>query len=487
MGSAATAVVHHPLVMVEVTPLIMTKSRDHDDGAPAHAHVDVGGDGDGNSSRLRTHPPSISIPSAKLQLLDKSRRGLFSTGWLGAGISENEINETNKRQARGLRLKVKLPRGQQCNFCQGKGSVQLDEARVNRVGDVKSPIHHNFNQTIVSGDLMFEGKDEVAGESNKHTMLSSSIFVTYLRSDDPLDERGVPCQLRGYIFAPTPIFPSKRRCNCQIPEYQCIMTTGTAVFMCPPLEISYNRGVYIRGSSSTKPNIFLHSVLSGTQNRTCVDTIPQYSKLSCYDKETVQSLSLRMSSMIANTVCIGTTPHALSRRNKSLQRIDSMKRELDAFWGSPHTGVDHKPTSRGGMSTKVPLLLREGALLVHNSHPNSGKSTLVEAIAISVLECNSVHIISAPALIAKYGTSADAALESILHELALRCAVTGGGTMAMNHVGYNEQQQNQVEGLPKLCIILDHLESFLPSSSQSTGDPYLPVLNGMSKFIEAQY
>jgi hypothetical protein len=483
MGSAAAVpVVHYPLVMVEVTPLVMGESHVH--GAPAPAHE--GGDSDGSSSRFQTHPPPISIPSAKLQLLNMSRRVLLPTGWLGAGTSENEINETNTKQARRLRLKVKLPRGKQCNFCQGTGSVQLDEARVDRIGDAPHPNHHSFNQAIVSGDLLFQRRDEVAGEHNKDSVHSSSIFVTYLRSDDPLDDRGVPCQLRGYIIAPTTIFPSKRRCYCQTSEYQCVMSAGTAVFMCPPLDISYDRGVRMMGSSSTKPNIFLHSVLSGTQNRTRVDTIPQYSKLSCYDKETVQSLSLRMSSMIANTVWIGTTPHALSRRNKSLRRMDSMKLELDAFWGTTSTGVDHKPTHRGGKSTMVPLLLREGALLIHNSHPNSGKSTLVEAVAMDVLKCNAVHILSAPALIAKHGTSADAALESILHELALRCAVIGGGTMTMDHVGYKEQQQIQAEGHPKLCIILDHLESFLPLSGQTTGDPYLPVLNGMSKFIEPQ-
>ena len=33
----------------------------------------------------------------------------------------------------------------------------------------------------------------------------------------------------------------------------------------------------------------------------------------------------------------------------------------------------------------------------------------------------------------------------------------------------------------KVCIILDHLETFLPLSSQSGGDPYLPVLNAMGE------
>lgn len=485
MGSTAAA---HPLVMVEVTPLIVTNTRVH----RARDHKD----GDKSCLRTSTHP-SISIPSAKLQLLNMSRRGLMSTGWLDAGVSSVHANSgTNNKQTRGLRLKVNLPRGTSCQFCQGR--VQPSELRVNRTGDATHPNHHNSYQTIVSGDLVFQGNDEVANKTNKESIQAPSMFVTNLQSDDPLEARGVPCQLRGYIIASRMNCPSKRRCYCQPQGHSCLVTSGTAVYICPPLEVSYDRGMYIMGSIRRKPNDFVHTVLSGTQRisgtthvracfsqskpsendidkATCSESILQYSKLSCYNEETVQSLSLRMSSMLANTVWIGTTQHALSKRSDCLQKNNLMRLELDAFWGRTHTDVD---TTRGGNSSSmVPLLLREGALLVHNSHPNSGKSTLVEAVAIDVLKCNAVHRISAPALIAKYGINADAAFESMLHELAVRCAVNGGDTIL------HEQQTVEI---PKLCIILDHFESFLPLSSQTTGDPYLPVLNGMGKFSEPQ-
>ncbi len=474
IGSAAAV---HPLVMVEVTPLIVTSTRVY--GTGAHE----GGD----CIHFLTHRP-ISNPSAKLQLLNMSRRGLLTAGWLDAGISTKANSETNTKHTRGLRMKVKLPRGLKCKFCQKR--VQPAEPRRNIRGDTTHPNHFNSYQTIISGDLLFRWEDEDAAERNKESIRAPSIFVTSLRSDDPLDEQGVPCLLRGYILAPKTNSPSERRCYCQAPDHQCVLTSDTAVYVCPPLDVSYDRDGHINGSIRTNPNDYLLTLLPGTHNL-CEASInahnPQfksrinteervefsshYSKLSCYNKETVQSLSLRMSSILANTVWIGTNQYALSKRNKSVQMYDTMTLELSDFWGLTNAGVYKMLSTRGGKSSKMPLLLREGAILVHNSHPNSGKSTLVEAVAIDVLKCSDVHKISAPALIAKYGISADAAFESILHELALRCAVKGG-----------TQHEQPSEQLPKLCIILDHFESFLPFSSQTAGDPYLPVFNGMSKF-----
>jgi hypothetical protein len=470
IGSSAAV---HPLVMVEVTPIIVTNT-------PVHG---VGAHEGGDCIHFGTPPPIISNPSAKLQLLNMSRQGLLTAGWLDAGVTTKVNNETNNtKHKRGLPMKVKLPRGLKCKFCQER--VQPAEPGINMTGDTTHPNHYfNSHPTIISGDLLFRWEDEATGKRNKESIQAPSIFVTYLRSDDPLDERRVPCRLQGYILAPWTNFPSERRCYCQAPDHQCVLTSDTAVYICPPLKVSYDRDVHISGSirNRTSPNdYYLLSLLSGTQNLCKArendinmeardDYSPTYSKLSCYNKETVQSLSLRMSSILANTVWIGTNQHALSKRNKRVQMYETMTLELSEFWGLTNSGDYVMPSTRGGSSIMAPLLLREGAILVHNSHPNSGKSTLVETVAIDVLKCSAVHKISAPALIAKYGISADAAFESILHELALRCAVKGG----TQHEQPSEQQ-------PKLCIILDHFESFLPFSS--TGDPYLPVLNGMSKF-----
>jgi hypothetical protein len=224
---------------------------------------------------------------------------------------------------------------------------------------------------------------------------------------------------------------------------------------------------------------------------------PIYSNLACYNKQTVDALSLRMSTMLSNTVYIGTTRHALSMRKKKLHNIELMNKELHTFRSSMNLSHNNTPLDDnvGVKKTKkknsiVPLFLREGAILVYNSYHNSGKTSLVQSIATDVLKCNSVHVLSASALFAKYGASADAALETLLHELAIRCAVLhhqGGSSSTTQQQSHSSFGQGA-----KICIILDHFESFLPLSSRQagSGDPYVPVLNAMgesSLFVEYMF
>jgi len=498
------------LIMVEVIPLSVTETCVR------------GTDTDGIKHSFRTCPP-ISTPSAKLQLLNMGRQGMFSEGWLDARATENvhrnekrssesrhELesnskvkNETNSTQSppqsRGLWLKSNTQSGSKCDF--GLSSAKASDKSIVSVQDPS----HTFDQSIISGDLIFQGKDSCKNQQHVKSKHSSSIlYVTYLRSDDPLDQRGVPCYLRGYIFADSQCLQ-----YFLMSDHRCVVTTSTIVQICPPIDVSYHRDMNSSGLVITKSTRdFLYSTLTGRLNVSqrmihgrspqshliaegegmgqCEENRPHYSEISCYDKQTVDSLSLRMSTMLANTVWIGTSEHALSTRKNELQELELMDQELRAFWkSSNHDNINPEDFNRtlnslkaGERSSAVPLLLREGALLVHNSHPNSGKSTLVGAVATDILKCDAVHVISAPALFAKYGTSADAALETVLHQLALRCAVKGGATECFRD---NERHQQHPRQLAKVCVILDNLETFLPLSKQAGVDPYLPVLNAMSE------
>jgi hypothetical protein len=473
-----------PLVMVEVIPLNIPYT-----GAR-------GNDADGIRHSFRTCPP-ISTSSVKLQLLNMSRQGMFSGGWLDSEATEEAhrqerrrngkkkidesnleaIHRTNSSQSRGLWLKQFVHLGSKRDLY--PPSAKSSEKRI---VCVQSP---RFHQTIISGELIFQGKDECKHQQHmKSAGRMSILYVTYLRSDDPLCQRGVPCYLLGYVFAQNEYLQYVR-----VSDLPCVVTTDTIVHICPRLEVFNDRSLKSSVHNITESTSdFLHAKLSGrlnvsqkihghipqshippgVWNECCAD--PHYSALSCFDKQTIDSLSLRMSTMLANTVWIGTTQVSLSIRKSKLRELELMDRELRAFrkLSNRNSGCIIQalhPSRTAEKCSAVPLLLREGALLVHNTHPNSGKSTLVQAIAADVLKCDAVHIISAPALFAKYGTCADAALESVLHELALKCAVKGGPR------------------IPKICIVLDHLETFLPSSRQaSSGDPYSPVLNAMSKF-----
>ena len=444
--------------------------------------------------RKQQNPLIISNTSTKLQLLNMSRQGMFSKGWLDTeevnsasqkkkrkkkkhGNHKDNIiedtnakkhNETSSIQSRGLWLNP--IHQQRCIVCQNKPDKSTNS---NSMTD-RILQHHNYNnnlenKTIISGDLIFHGKNvdvDIPPTTTEKCSSTSILPTTYLQSDNPLDDKGVPCYLRGYIFIPnkqSPVLLENECGYCQRTHY-CRITSGTVVQICHSLDDTVLSG-------RIKSNVH-DDVLTTHHHMKAEASVPrQYSKLSCYNTETVESLSLRMSTMLANNVWIGTTHHSLTERRRQQQEMETMDMELQAFCEA-HLHLKSFTTSNiqsQKSNTTVPLLLREGALLVYNSHPNSGKTTLVETIAKEKLKCHAVHVISAPSLFAKYGTSADAALETLLHELALKCAVKGGAS------GEGE--------VAKVCIILDQLETFLPLSRHTGGDPYLPVLNALGKSV----
>jgi len=505
----------HPLVMVEVIPLSLIESSPllgTTEGGRTTCHLPP------LSSRISM----ISTPHAKLQLISMSRQGLFSKGWLMLNDDDDDdddddaaIHNNTTTKHRGLCLRQ-----------HNNTSSRIDN---------DDTFYHQSN--IISGDLIFRGKDtsKTVAESqsttaNMHHISSPTVIlhVTYLKSDDPLDECGVPCYLRGYILAKETLFEYNNRC-CNlgpilVDEHHCMVTDDTIIQICHPNDVFH----YLDPTNSglldtivTRVDYDLHSALLGSLNisqpqqfvqqhdrnrsqsftpsvkqdveiekklATTKNNRPIYSYLACYNKQTVDSLSLRMSTMLSNTVYIGTTRHALSMRKKKLRELELMNKELHMFRRSMNQSHG-RPIEDIGVTKKkknsiVPLLLREGAILVHNSYHNSGKTTLVQSIATDILKCNAVHVLSAPVLFAKYGTSADAALETLLHELAIRCAV-----VHQQRSGSTTQQQQSHPSLgqgcaAKLCIILDHFETFLPHSSRQAGggDPYVPVLNAMGEF-----
>jgi hypothetical protein len=398
----------------------------------------------------------------------------------------------------------------------------------------------NHPPNIISGHLIFRGKenDKTVAESQSQSTTTNmqqhnsspniQLHVTYLKSDNPLDEQGVPCYLRGYILAKE-LLAINNRCCCNLSpmvvddEHHCMVTDDTIIQICHPNDVFH----YLDPNNSglldtivTRLDDDLHSALLGSLN---ISQQPQqsnhcktqsynpsvtqnvgiykksiatesnrpilYSNLECYNKQTVDALSLRMSTMLSNTVYIGTTCHALSSRKKKLHNIEVMNKELHTFQRSMNRSHNNRPLDNVGVKKKknsiVPLLLREGAILVYNAYHNSGKTTLVQSIATDILMCNSVHVLSASALFAKYGASADAALETLLHELAIRCAVIHhqGGSSSTAQQQQQQSHSSLGQGV-KLCIILDHFETFLPQLSQQagSGDPYVPVLNAMGEF-----
>jgi len=103
------------------------------------------------------------------------------------------------------------------------------------------------------------------------------------------------------------------------------------------------------------------------------------------------------------------------------------------------------------------------SLIVHSPNHADGKTLVVQAIA-KRLGCSLIHVIRPGALIAKYGIQADAALESQVHSILISAA-------CRDH---------------KACIILDQLDTMLPSrlsGRSSSGDAALPVFNAIASYL----
>mmetsp|Transcript_3695 Transcript_3695/g.5324 ORF Transcript_3695/g.5324 Transcript_3695/m.5324 type:complete len:839 (-) Transcript_3695:497-3013(-) len=362
-------------------------------------HINTSSTDDLLSSSHKRYP--LSAPLAKLQLLNLCRQRNFSRGWL-------RKEECVGQSYRGLWLKAHT-------FCN--------------------------QDIIIPGDVMFRGKDN--NSQNLLEFNDNTILQTYLKSDDPLKEK-IPCLIRGYILSTN---------NCRRSTYR---QGNTAYFRCVVTDETLVRVQHL----SDVKDIISSKMEGNKRQKDCLDlqhSISSYRKLSSYDPETVQSLALRMSTILTNAVWIGADSRALDSRKEAQKNLISMQNELNSFWDTQQC------TDR----TVSPSLLREGALLVYNEHSGSGKSFLVKTIATDVLHCHAVHVISAASLLAKYGTSADAALESTLHELALKGAIKGCASVDSSKSA-------------KICIILDHFESFLSSSAT---DPYSPILNAIASFL----
>ena len=342
----------------------------------------------------------LSAPLAKLQLLNLCRQRSFSRGWL-------RKEECLGQSYRGLWLKADAI----CN-----------------------------KDIIISGDVIFRGKDD--NSQYLPECDDNAVIQTFLKSDDPLADK-IPCLIRGYMST-----NNRLKSNCRqgsTSYFRCVVTDETIV----------------RVEHTSDDKEIISSQMKGNKKqKDCFNSkrsTQPYRKMASYDPGTVQSLALRMSTILANTVWIGADSRALDSRKKAQKNLISMQNELNDFW----------ETRQSADRTASPSLLREGALLVYNEHSGSGKTLLVQHIATHVLNCDAVHVISSASLLAKYGTSADAALESTLHELALKGTIEGCAPAGCNKSA-------------KICIILDHFESFL---SSSVTDPYSPILNAIASYL----
>lgn len=308
-------------------------------------------------------------------------------------------------------------------------------------------------------------KDEMIRACNRHQNLgarwnnsedeasaslrSGILFVSSLTHESDGDVNEVI-----YLTQQNPCLPEKFPCRCTGSGFVGInnkiktkvqVTDGTLVRILPYRDSLETR---LCGELPTlPPALYLQEEVLQNQN-----------------PETLQQLSTRLTRHLNGKIRVGTTHDALPDQRKAIQRRRRMERQVSQTLGlgRGHTNVNPEDSTQAVTSSSP---FREHCLIVHSPSHGAGKTLLVETIARSKLGCDEVYVLQAGAVFSKFGIHSDAALERILHSIAIRSAV---------------------RNMP-VCVILDNLENFIPphlSKSTSVGDAAVPVLNGILSLLQ---
>lgn len=293
---------------------------------------------------------------------------------------------------------------------------------------------------LVAGDVFFGTNDCTvvdAEESRKQRQM------LYLPQNNSILPELFPCHVRGFARRPScrATYPSRVR-----------VTESTLIRIMPARMVN-------------DPHCTLwKDALTGELAKKPLPEVLQEEVLRNHNPDTIAHLTLRMENLITRSVRVGTTVDALERRRQGCQRRLAMRQIALSHCRWPrqqHSSDDVKHLTKTADTGDT---FRETALLVHSPKHGAGKTLLVETIARRKLQCDVVYTISAGPLLAKYGIHADAALETIVHEIFIWSAV---------------HRQ-------RVCIILDHLDSFVSpalSGSSGVGDATVPVLNAFTSYL----
>ena len=284
-------------------------------------------------------------------------------------------------------------------------------------------------------------------------------------SDDPLEVEPIRCLVIGYAI-------DKGKNNISVASTSrraAVILDGTLVRVLHPMPSKD-----IQHQLETDSFFFYRSFLDELVGELQTPDLPASFKeeIVCnHDARTIQQLKLRMSLLLADPVCIGTTEDALIQLERQQKRLKCIAATIQSYCRrqdmdsrlhpSPLPGKDDRSVS---MSSSLPATLKDGALLVHSPHHAAGKTTLVKYIAQHLLMCDAVHVIQPAALLAKYGSQADAGLETMMHAITVSAAVKGRAS---------------------ICIILDHFNAMMPPNLSATfgdGDAAVPVLYAIGKW-----
>lgn len=431
-----------PIAFVEVTPLVVPKSTTSADQS------------------VEENPPKFSNFSVQQLLQTQTRRSLLLS-LSGKNADHTQMTPllvewTNETSSRNVTTD---PSTSKNNFASGY-------------------LYHDIKPELYRVTLL-QLTDTRGTEMEEST---SNLPICFLPCDDPAVLEDQPCLVKVYAPASTtailPIISEDtliRVLPCCLAvlsppdEHDSFITTDTRntaksklVFPAPPW--------YVR-------EMFLQRLLGECcGDRQLLLTDEQCDEvIGNHNPETIQELKLQLSMQASQPVRIGTTHDAISCHRQAINRRYAMKQAIQTYCqtnGIPlTTSASSKSTiAQLGFSTETwsentwedDTLLPSSSLIVHSPNHSDGKTWLVQAIATKHVGCERVHVIRSGPLLAKYGIYADAALETMLHELILSAAV-----------------RDQA-----ICIILDQLDLMLPprlSGRSGAGDATVPIWNAIGK------
>ena len=499
-----------PLAVVEVVPLHMVPPTL--DGALA----DPG-------------PPPLSAPMVKLQLRNMTTASLATRMVLRNQFDANDEN----KGGRDLVMRIALDADSSSTSSSNSADKLSKDMELLSLDTTKEPSPSSpamriqpASTRIIGGNMfLFDAKWDDSVErgiielANKMDNAKGRVQMPIIRlqSDDPTDfSGGVPCWIRGYaqITEATDSAPSSDDDDHDEPgdALDCAVVAGTLVRILPAVTARVDQNSKGEDNEEGTATVFeAHPTLDGgaplplplfvevsgkvdpyqmrlnEERQEEIDFI-----LACHDDEAVRGLLVRMQALLEREVLVGTTDDAIAlweaKKARSQRRLISLKSHLLKQYrisggaALQQTSISgSRSTSDSNAADSCSNLFRDGALMVHSQYDYGGKTLLVETLARHVLKCSAVHVINGNTLFAEYGANgADVAFESLLHSIVLSAAVGGGRVIPELNAGVDKTS------VPSICIVLDHMETFVPPSILglgSPGDPTVPALNAMVAYL----
>ena len=315
--------------------------------------------------------------------------------------------------------------------------------------------------SYLSSGYFLQSKGEDLHSSIDGSTEATNFPLVYIPSENPTILECQPCCIIAYAHRNhINSTGAKTLGNSRVDCTMCHISQDTLIRILPPQLATKSRSRLTAAAFSSadfrRESMLYDMIGEEGRNKMSDERIDEL--IQNHNEETIRELTLKMSAAIAS-IKIGTTRDAFlieEQQRKQMRKIEQSLQLFSMSTSKKDNAVKFKNEDSIGVKSWP-------SLIVHSPNHGDGKTLLVQALA-KRLECSSIHLIQSGALLAKYSTRADSALESQLHAILISAACR------------NE----------KVCIILDQLDMMLParlSGRSNAGDAATPVFNSIMSYL----